>query len=64
MNSTRKRAMAEGRKRWERQQRRDALDRVAAFERWLKAGSPSGGCPVIPSDADYAAARRAGKVNR
>jgi hypothetical protein len=50
-----------GRERYQRQaqavRRRDAVRRVRAYERWLKAGSPPGCCPPIPSNADYRAAR-------
>jgi hypothetical protein len=59
-----KAAMKKGRERHLREQRREALARVAAYERWLKAGSRLREIPQIPSDADYAIARSAGRVKR
>ena len=47
------RKMAAGRKRWEREQHTAARQRVAAFKRWLRNGSPLSSIPPIPSDSDY-----------
>lgn len=53
-------AMQAGRER--EQLRRDTLsaERVSAFTAWLKAGSVLREIPCVPSDLDYAAARRRG----
>jgi len=53
MTADHKRKMLAGRKRWEREQRKLAKQRVAAFKKWLANGSPLSSIPPIPSDADY-----------
>jgi hypothetical protein len=53
MTSDHKRKMAAGRRRWEREQRKLARQRVTAFKKWLANGSPIRSIPPIPSDADY-----------
>ena len=57
-----KRAMAAGRARQLREDRSDAVRRVVAYTKWLKAGSNFRQIPEIPSDSDYQAARRAGRI--
>lgn len=53
------RKMQAGRERWLKQRRQHAIQRVRAFTEWLRAGSPKGSIPEIPSDADYRTARLA-----
>ncbi len=57
-------AMQKGAARYRREQRREAIRRVVVFERWLRTGSRLRDIPAIPTDADYALARAAGKVPR
>jgi len=51
-----------GQRRYQQQQRRDAIRRVRAYTRWLKAGSDFRTIPrEIPSDHDYKVAREGGR---
>lgn len=50
--------MQRGAQRARREHRRDAIRRVRAFQAWLKAGSPGGMVPEIPSNSDYKIARQ------
>lgn len=58
MNSAQIRAMQDGRKRSARERERDSIYRVRAYTKWLKAGSNLRTMPDLPTDADYALARR------
>ena len=67
MTATQPAALKRGAKRWQAEQRREAIARVVAYERWLKAGSDLrklAKLDRIPSDADYKIARAAGKTTR
>jgi hypothetical protein len=66
VTATQQAALARGRKRYQAEQRREAIARVIAYERWLKAGSDFGKLAglEIPSDSDYRIARAAGKMTR
>ena len=55
-------ALKQGHKRWVAEQRKAAIARVVAYERWLRAGSKLRDIPAIPSNDDYKKAREAGKV--
>lgn len=46
-------ALKRGRERARAMRRREAIKRVVAFRHWLKAGSPEGQCPPLPSSADF-----------
>lgn len=59
MTEDQKRKMRAGLERWRQQRQAHAIQRVRAFTEWLRAGSPRGSCPEIPSDADYRTARLA-----
>lgn len=58
------RRMQAGRKRGQLAQTHEAISRVQRFEAWLKAGSVLKDIPCVPSDMDYAMARKHGKVDR
>ena len=51
-------AMARGRERKRREDDRVAVRRVLAYTRWLQSGSVLSKIPEIPTDRDYAIARR------
>jgi hypothetical protein len=57
MNAAQKRAMQQGRERYQRERQARAIARVEAFRAWLAGGSVLRAIPEIPSDADYAASR-------
>jgi hypothetical protein len=57
-----KKALAAGRRRKQTEDRKAAIARVDAYERWLKRGSVLRQIPPIPTDADYRKARDAGRV--
>jgi hypothetical protein len=56
------RRLAQGRRRRQQESARASVARVRRYQAWLRAGSRLRDIPTIPSDADYAVARRLGKV--
>lgn len=54
-------ALRKGREAHQRQAKRlrhrEAAKRVRAYMRWLKAGSPAGAIPPVPSSADFRISR-------
>jgi hypothetical protein len=47
-------ATTQGQRRYQQEQRREALQRVRAFKRWVAAGCPSGpNVPALPSSHDF-----------
>jgi hypothetical protein len=64
MDAAQQKALQAGRARAERERRRAGIRRVVVFERWLAVGSKLRDIPEIPTDADYALARAAGKIKR
>jgi hypothetical protein len=63
--STKQKALASGQRRYQAQQRREAIARVRAYQKWLADGSSLktiGRLEKIPTDNDYEVARRAGAV--
>jgi hypothetical protein len=63
--STKQTALASGRRRYQRQQRREAIARVRAYQKWLRDGSSFrtiGRLGKLPTDNDYEVARRAGAI--
>jgi hypothetical protein len=52
------RRMQAGRERAQREREVESVRRVGEYRRWLLAGSPSQRIPEVPSDGDYAVARR------
>lgn len=62
LSPTQLRKMQQGRERARRQAERDAVARVRAYQRWLKAGSKLRDIPEIPSKGDYKIAQRRGKA--
>ena len=53
--------LEQGLKTWRKAQRKAALDRVAAYKRWLKSGSDVRRIPVVPTNGDYVLWRAAGR---
>lgn len=54
-------ALQQGQRRYRQERRKDAIRRVRAYQRWLKAGSDFRAIPAIPSDHDFKIARAAGR---
>jgi hypothetical protein len=53
MDEAHKKAMQKGRERVNREKRKEAVKRVEAWTKWLKAGSDLKKIPEVPTDADY-----------